>query len=235
MPGRQAGVSNVLVGAVIALVVMLVAVGGAAVAKVGPFASKSPSGSSALTKPADPNRLSSMRSSAPRSSRTPATTPQAPPRRPDRPPAPVIDFQSQPSSGGKKFETVQNGGTKTFCAIPEGAPAQHFPQPQPTTAEQTDPFNFLKTKGSNWRYLDDADVSSHKAWHVMGDVTQDVGVNSPLQYKLNTAEAWIDSTTGEIVKLSTHTISTQAGVTYDNTGTDTNFVYDHGATTTACP
>lgn len=247
----QSGVSTVVVAVILVALVVLLGVGGAAVAKVAPFAGSSTSSSgnaapTALAKPSDPKqavldaigRTANFKDikydSASVSINSQQTITSSGTISATKDPL-IIDTKILQISGANKTsENIQNGPAKLFCINVAGSPPQKVPSQINLTADAADPFNTIKTKGTDWKYLDDVDLNGHKDWHVMGNNPIEVGVNSPLKIQLSTADVFIDSRSGKIEKFMTQVKESDATMSYDFTSTDTNFVYDAGVTITPC-
>lgn len=239
MPEGQTGMSRLVVAAAL-VVVLLLCVGGAAVAKLGPFAQ------SGLTKPTDARQAivdavgrtanfkdvkytatfdySSATSAAFNSTSQVSATG-----------SPVMIDIKNHSSSGKGFESIQNGAKQVFCTMPEGGPNQRFPN-QTIPQGSADPFYDLVKSGTNWRFLADADVSGHKAWHLMADLPKAINGPNPnnIKFDINTTEVWIDSLSGKIQKRLDYQTGSENGAKYHRTNTDTNFVYNAGVTIPTC-
>lgn len=252
MRGRQSGVSRIVVGVGIVVLVLLLGVGGAAVAKVGPFASSGSTasgggaGASGISKPTDGKQA--VGDAVGRTANfkdvkytltytySSATIPKIDSvTQVSGTKSPMVVYNQSTDNAGKKFETILNGANNVFCTRPEGSPAQRFPN-QKLTPDFADPFSGLVTAGLNWKFLDDVDLSGHKAWHLMSDVSQAITGPNPNNIKVdvNTTEVWIDSRSGKIEKRLDHQTGTENAVKYERTTTDTGFVYDTGVTIPAC-
>lgn len=251
MSGGQSGASKPAAAIGVLVVVLLLGVGGAAVAKVGPFA---PSGSTPasggqaarLTKPSDPKQavidavgrtadFKDVKYTA-TFTYTSATIPSINSEsQVSATKSPVMVDTRNTSSTGNTFESILNGANKVFCTMPGGGPAQRFPN-QAVAADAADPFNGLLQNGNNWKFLDDVDLNGRNAWHVMGDMPLTVASPNPNNIKVNvsTAEVWINSQSGKIEKRLDHEIGTENAVKYERSSTDTGFVYNSGVTITPC-
>jgi hypothetical protein len=244
MPGRQSGVSRTLVAVLVVVVVLVIGAGGAAVAKVGPFAgstastSPSPAG---LAKPADARqavvdatgrtaRFTDVKYTLSTTFTNGAdkSTSQAEIFSTTNPPMSVSRLTT---SAGKKNVTVTNQAAGVFCTNPEGGPPQRFPN-QKIAADAFDPFSGVVASGSNWKYLDDMNVGGHKAWQVVGDIQVPTGGDpAGVHYDVRTYTLLVDSTSGKIEQRVDHYAGTSNGTMFDQVLTYHDFVYDAGGVT----
>jgi len=144
-----------------------------------------------------------------------------------------IQNKTRPGPGEHALTTIEDLASNALCTTPEGAPTQRFAGTG-ASVETVDPFHVLKVNGSGWTFAPDVVVNGHNDWQLTGSLLlgRESGQYTPTS---STVDVFVDPRNGRIEKTVAHATLTQAGhPDLKRTITDTNFVYDTGATVPAC-